>query len=139
MTTWTVLLVGATALHVGFQATVTVLVYPALARTAAEEWRVAHALHSRRITPLVVVVYAATLLAGVGSMLADPGSAALWVSVLGTALAFLVTATVAAPAHRRLGAGRDPAVIDRLLRADQLRLAGAGLALAGALAAALSR
>jgi len=138
VTTWEALLVAATGLHLGFQAAVTVLVYPALARAAEDDWHDTHALHSRRITPLVVVVYAAALVACVGSAYTDPRSAGVWVAVLGTALAFVVTALAAAPAHGRLGAGRDQVQLNRLLRADRFRLAGAALALTGALTWALA-
>ncbi|MBC2960774.1 hypothetical protein [Nocardioides deserti] len=55
------LLVGATALHAGFQLTVTALVYPRLAGTAPAAWSREHSRHSRTITPLVAVVYAAVL------------------------------------------------------------------------------
>ena len=49
----------AAALHAGFQVTVTVLVYPALAGRSAAEWSAAHTRHSRAITPVVAVVYGA--------------------------------------------------------------------------------
>ena len=39
---WVVALLAATAAHAGFQATVTLLVYPALARVAAADFASAH-------------------------------------------------------------------------------------------------
>jgi hypothetical protein len=54
----------AAALHAGFQATVTVLVYPVLGERTAAEWRAAHDRHSRAITPLVGAVYVALLVTG---------------------------------------------------------------------------
>jgi len=48
----------------------------------------------------------------------------------------LVTATAAAPTHGRLGRGRTPELVARLLVADRVRLGCAVLALAGAVVAA---
>ncbi len=60
-----VVLALVTTAHLGFQATVTVLVYPALAGLADEpSWARAHESHSRRITPLVAVLYPALVLSG---------------------------------------------------------------------------
>ena len=86
----------ASALHAGFQLTVTVLVYPALASRSSAEWVEAHARHSRAITPLVGLVYAA--LVGTGAWLVTTGpSPAAYVGLAGAAAALLVTATLAAP------------------------------------------
>ena len=126
--------VAASALHLGFQATVTTLVYPTLARVRAAHWRQAHDRHSRTIAPLVGVVYAALVGTGVWLMTVDRSPAAV-IAVAAAAATILVTAAVAAPAHRRL-TRRDDRVIDQLLRADRLRLAGAVIALAAALVAA---
>lgn len=129
-------LVAATALHAGFQLVVTLLVYPALAAVPEPSWADAHAAHSRRITPVVAVVYAGLLVAGALTVLADP-SPAQWGSVTLSGVAVLVTAAVAAPAHSRLGTGWDPAVMSRLLAGDRVRCAAAvmsaGVALTGAL------
>lgn len=132
---WSAALLGATAAHAGFQATVTLLVYPALARVTARDWSSAHALHSRRITPLVVVVYGALLVACAGAVVSSPTSIGVWVAVLGAAGTFLVTATAAAPTHGKLAAGRSDPLVARLLHADRLRLACALVALAGAVLA----
>lgn len=133
---WLVALVAATALHAGFQATVTVLVYPALALVPRHDWSRAHDLHSRTITPLVAVVYGAALIACVGAALSSPRSVTVWGAVLATAGVFAVTALVAAPTHDRLGQGRTDALVTRLLRADRARLVLALAALVSALAAA---
>jgi len=66
----------------------------------------------------------------------DP-SPGTWVALAGTAVAIMVTATVAAPLHGRLDT-RDPALLARLLAADRVRCVSACLALAGALGAALA-
>jgi len=137
------LLAGA-ALHAGFQAVVTLVVYPALAdagRTSPGTWAVVHAAHSRRVGVLVAPVYLAVLATwawvfvavGSGDL---PASPALVVSGLGSAVAGLTTAAVAGPTHARLGrAGPTAALLARLLRADRVRCAGAVLALLAALPA----
>ncbi|SDT39276.1 hypothetical protein SAMN04488543_4123 [Friedmanniella luteola] len=132
---WAVALLAATALHAGFQLTVTVLVYPVLAATPAAAWSGAHQRHARRITPLVGLVYLAVLVASAGALLTAPGPA-VRVAVAATAVALGLTAGVAAPLHGRLGAGRDAALLRRLLRADRLRSLAAVLALAAAAVAA---
>ena len=110
---------AATALHAGFQATVSTLVYPALARVPADRWSAEHDRHSRRITPLVGVVY--VLLAGcTGWLLAvDRGPWTYAGAVLALAVA-LVTGAGAAPVHGRL-TGPDPELVARLLRIDRVR------------------
>jgi len=70
-----VALLAATGVHAGFQAAVTLLAYPALADVPPADFPAAHDAHSRRITPLVAVVYAAALVACVGAVLTHPGSA----------------------------------------------------------------
>jgi hypothetical protein len=117
---------AATALHLGFQLTVTLVVYPALAR--AEVWERAHAAHTRTITPLVAVVYAA-LVGSAGWVLAA-GDAGGWtfVAVAAAGVSVLVTALVAGPAHGRLASGRDAGLLHRLLVADVVRTAAAAAA-----------
>ena len=61
---WPDLLLASTGLHAGFQATVTLLVYPALAEVPPERWHDAHQRHSRRIVPLVGLVYVSLALRG---------------------------------------------------------------------------
>jgi hypothetical protein len=137
MPDWDVALVGATALHAGFQLTVTVVVYPALAasgREAPGSWTQVHGLHSRRIAPLVAVVYGAALVACVGTVLSGPSYAG-WLAVGGTAAALAVTAARAAPLHGRLERGPDPALLRSLIVADRLRLLAALVALVAAVLA----
>jgi hypothetical protein len=133
---WPVVLLAATALHAGFQLTVTVLVYPVLAATPTGDWSSVHRRHSRRITPLVGVVYLAVLVAAAGALLTAPRGA-VGVAVGATAVALGLTAALAAPLHGRLGAGRDEDLIRRLLRADRLRSAAALVALVAAALAVL--
>jgi hypothetical protein len=120
----------ATALHAGFQATVTVLVYPVLADRHPAEWRAAHERHSRAIVPLVGLVYLALVVTG-GFLAASGPGVAGWVALLLTVAALATTAVAAAPAHGRL-AERDDALVARLLVADRCRCA---LAVLGAVAA----
>ena len=106
-------LIAAGGLHLGFQAVVTVVVYPALATTRPADWADVHAAHSRRI-----------------SLVVGP----LYVAVAGHTVAAGATALSAAPTHGRLGrTGPDPRDIARLLRADRVRLAGTVVAFAAAL------
>jgi hypothetical protein len=58
---WTAALLASTALHAGFQLTVTLVIYAALAGVQPDQWVAAHARHSRRITPPVALVYGAAL------------------------------------------------------------------------------
>jgi tetrahydromethanopterin S-methyltransferase subunit E len=128
-------LLAAAAAHLGFQATVTAVVYPALARVPAPQWMDAHRAHSRAITPVVAAVYGSLLLTGAWALWSGP-SPWTWLTLTATAAAMLVTAVAAAPAHGRLGAGHDPRHIRFLLRADRLRTLTAAIALVAALAAA---
>ena len=127
-------LLAATAVHFGFQATVTAIVYPALARVPAARWADDHRAHSRGITPVVAVVYLGLLASGAWALLSGPGAWTL-VAVAAAAVAMLVTAGFAAPAHGRLGRRHDPERIGKLLRVDRVRAAAAAVALAAALLA----
>ena len=129
-----VALLAAAAAHAGFQLTVTALVYPALARVPPGRWAAAHAAHSRAITPLVVLVYGVLAVTGGWALLSGPDPWT-WAALAALAVAGLTTAFAAAPAHGRLAAGHDPALIRRLLRADRIRAVAAVLAVTAAAAA----
>jgi len=130
----------AAALHAGFQLTVTVLVYPALARVPAQDWAPAHARHSRAITPLVGLCYGALAVTAGWALLDAPRSPALVVALACVAGSVLTTATSAAPTHGRLGrSGPTSALLRRLLVADRVRAAfavGAAVAAVAAVTAA---
>ncbi|MGK5683526.1 hypothetical protein [Actinoplanes sp. URMC 104] len=132
MTSARIALLATAAAHLGFQATVTAVVYPALARVPAAQWAAAHRAHTRAITPVVVVVYGSLLVACGWALWSGP-DAATWVAIAATGAAMAVTAFAAAPAHGRLGHGHDPERLRRLLRADRLRAAAAAVALVAAL------
>jgi len=128
-------LLAAVAVHAGFQATVTALVYPALFR--AQDWDTAHAAHTRAITPLVGVVYVSLVVSCVWvevDGIRGPGTV---LALAGVALSLTTTALFAGPLHGRLARGRDRRLVHALRMADAVRCAGAVLALAGALPAAL--
>ncbi|MGI3785202.1 MAG: hypothetical protein ACRYG2_30970, partial [Janthinobacterium lividum] len=120
MPLWSVVLLAATALHAGFQLTVTTLVYPALARLARPDFARAHGAHSRAIVPLVALVYGAVVVASVGAVVEDRTSVLAWSAAVATAVALVVTAVRAAPLHGRLGRlGPEPDLVRELLRADR--------------------
>ena len=167
---WGAALLAATALHAGFQLTVSTVVYPALADLARRSpgdsapgrpassspdpagpdpagagpteaaqapaqstWQRAHAAHSRRIGPLVGVVYPVLALAVAGRLRAGPDLPTVLAATC-SAAAVGLTATVAAPLHGRLGPGPEPHLVHRLLVADRGRSAFAVAALLAALA-----
>ena len=109
----------AAAAHAGFQATVTLVVYPTLSHVRAAHWRQAHDRHSGYIWPLVAVLYAALAATGAWWLLTD-WSVLAAVAVALAGLAVLVTAVGAAPLHRRL-VKRDDVLLARLLDTDRVR------------------
>jgi hypothetical protein len=120
-----------TAVHFGFQATVTAIVYPALARTPPPQWTIAHQAHTRAITPVVAVVYGMLALSGGWALLSGPR---FWtLAALIAVVATVLTTTLAARLHGCLAAGHDDGLIRRLLRVDRVRAATAALALVAAL------
>jgi hypothetical protein len=129
-------LVAASALHLGFQVTVTAVVYPALVRVPPEQWSVAHRAHSSAITPVVGLVYGSVVAAGAWALRSRPTGWTI-ASLAGATLAVSTTALVAAPAHQRLAGARDSALIRRLLRADRIRTAAAAIAVLAAARSAL--
>ncbi|GAB2571943.1 hypothetical protein [Microlunatus antarcticus] len=136
---WSVALVVATALHAGFQLTVTALVYPALARVDGPGFARAHDLHSRGIVPLVGLVYGVVVVSAVGAVVTHPTSFLAWAAALSSAVALATTAFRAAPLHGRLGRrGPEPDLVRALLRADRVRTTFAVLAVVPAVALALS-
>lgn len=132
-------LLAVAAGHAGFQLTVTVLVYPALAAARPEEWEVVHARHSRRITPLVVLAYGGLVLAGAWALTAGPLRPLLVLTLVAAGATVVVTGVSAAPLHGRLGReGPRPELLRRLLVADRVRAVLAVLVLLLALATSLT-
>ena len=130
---WLLLVAAA---HLGFQLTVDLVVYPALGDVGADAWPAAHDRHSRRIVPLVALLYPALVLLLAWTVVAEPGEAGSWVALAGGLLAVVTTAAVAAPVHGRLsrvGAAERAHLVRRLDRADRVRTVGAVACVAGAL------
>jgi hypothetical protein len=127
--------VAAASAHAGFQATVTLVVYPTLSHVRSAHWRQAHDRHSQEIRPLVAVAYLALVATGAWWLATDWSWLAVVAFVL-AALSMAVTLVLAAPLHRKL-VRRDDATLDRLLGVDRVRtllaFAAAGVAIAALL------
>jgi hypothetical protein len=129
----TLLLVAAG--HLGFQLTVSLVVYPALGDVADEAWPAAHARHARRIAPLVGALYVPLVVALAWTAVTEPQAAGTWLALVGGALSVLTTAAIAAPLHGRLAAvpaGERTELLGDLGRVDLIRTAGAVVCLLGA-------
>ena len=99
-----------TAAYAGFQWTVQVLVYRQFPGVPREAFPDHEAAHSRRISPLVGVLFGACALSTAGLLAVRPDGVPLAGIVVSAALfatVLVVTATLAVPEHRRLGAGFD--------------------------------
>ena len=131
---WLLLVAAA---HVGFQLTITWVVYPALGEVPPDTWSQAHARHSRRMVPLVAVLYLPLAGLLVWAALAHTGDPGAWLAVAGGVLSMGTTAAVAAPVHGQLGGAvsrEDRARLTRrLMSADRVRAVGALLCVAGSL------
>lgn len=130
--TWLLL---AAAAHLGFQLTVAAVVYPALREVGDEAWSGAHERHSRRIAPLVGVLYVPLVIALAWVAATEPQATGTWLALVGGALSVLTTAVLAAPLHGRLAtvpAVERAELLDTLGRVDLVRTAGAVLCLVGA-------
>jgi len=110
---------AAASAHAGFQATVTLVVYPTLSHVRSAHWRQAHDRHVHDVRPLVAVLYLALVATAVW-WLADDWSAVAVVAVVLALLSMAVTAVLAAPLHRRL-VKREDATVARLLAVDRWR------------------
>ncbi|HEX5919265.1 MAG TPA: hypothetical protein VFY76_15500, partial [Nocardioides sp.] len=100
-----------------------------------EAWSAAHERHSRRIAPLVGVLYVLLVAALTWTTATEPTAAGTWLALLGGALAVLTTAVLAAPMHGRLAtvpAAERPELLGALGRADLVRTLGAAVCLLGA-------
>jgi hypothetical protein len=131
-TTWLLLVAAA---HLGFQLTVAVVVYPALREVGDEAWPGAHARHSRRIAPLVGLLYVPLVLALAWATASEPHAGGTWLALAGGALSVVTTAVLAAPMHGRLAtvpAAERPELLGALGRADLIRTVGAVVCLVGA-------
>ena len=120
--------------HFGFQAVVTVVVYPALFEVSQADWRDRHSAHSRRIAFVVVPVYVAVISTLAWTLSSRGWSLALLVAICAILLVLLTTSLVAAPLHKTLARdGLTPKLKQRLQRTDAIRFGGAALACAAAI------
>jgi hypothetical protein len=126
---------AAASAHAGFQATVTLIVYPTLSHVRAAHWRQAHDRHTQEVRPLVAVAYLALAATGAWWLAVDWSTLA-GVAVVLAGLSVAVTAVLAAPLHRKL-VRRDDAALARLLGVDKARtvlaFGAAGVAIAALL------
>lgn len=126
--TWWQLLLLAAGAHAGLELVVHLVVYPALADTAAGEdahARAGHERHMRRMAVAVAPVYGLLVVGATAVVLT--GRSTLSVVAAGVVLATLaVTALLAVPAHeavlRATGPAARAAAHRRLARADLARL-----------------
>jgi hypothetical protein len=124
------------AVHLGFQVTVDLVVYPALGDVSPDQWAASHERHSRRIAPVVAVIYPSLVLALGWTAATEPAAAGTWLAVVGGVSSIVTTATVAVPIHGRLSAApaaHRQVLLRRLDRADRVRTVGALACAAGAL------
>lgn len=129
---WLLLVAAA---HLGFQLTVDLVVYPALGEVGPERWGSAHAGHSRRITPVVALVYVPLVLVLGWALVDRPDAVGTWLALAGGLLSVATTAAVAAPTHGRLSsvdADERAVLLARLSRADRVRTLGAVVCVVGA-------
>ena len=128
------------AVHLGFQLTVDLVVYPALGEAPEDRWDEVHTRHSRRIAPLVGLLYVPLVLLLGWALAVEPRAEGAWLAAAGGELAVVTTAGLAAPMHGRLSAvpaAERPDLLRALGRADRIRTVAAGVCLAGAVLLAL--
>jgi hypothetical protein len=124
----------ATGVHLGFQAVVTIVVYPGLLNLAPDDWERGHDAHTRRMIIVVIPVYAAVAIALGWALATVCCSLALFVTTGAVLVVGVTTALVAAPIHHLLSVdGRTQKLIRDLRRADTVRLIGAFVACGAAL------
>ena len=127
-------LILATGVHLGFQAVVTIVVYPGLLNLAPGDWDRGHAAHTRHMIIVVIPVYAAVAITLGWSLATACCSPALFVTTGAILIVFATTAIVAAPIHHLLSVRGPTQKLTRdLRRADAVRLIGAAVACGAAL------
>jgi len=124
----------ATGVHLGFQAVVSIVVYPGLLNLAPDDWERGHAAHTRRMIIVVIPVYAAVAVALGWALATVCCSPALIITTGAVVIVGVTTALVAAPIHHLLSVdGPTQKLIRDLRRADTFRLIGAAVACGAAL------
>jgi hypothetical protein len=122
-TGWLLVHLVCTAALAGVGWTVQLVVYPAFALVGPQRWTAYHARHSRAITRVVALPWAAQAVS-TAALLLWPASGGRFASLGLAALALvtvLVTVASAVPAHGRLGEGFRGEELHRLLRANLVR------------------
>lgn len=127
--TWTAsAFVVATALYAGFQWTIRMVVYPQFSGVGSADFVAYERAHQRRVSVTVGPLFAALVVA-TGALIAWPPAGVPWWSLAVAVVLLMVilgmTALLAVPLHRRLGAGFEAASHRRLLAVDSVRLAAA--------------
>jgi len=120
-------LVAATWLHAGFQLVVTLVVYPAFPEVRAEDWRRHHGAHSRRITPVVVLVYGLVVATCAWTVARGLSDVVTVLAVASSGVTLLVTGMLAGPAHRRLTTERTTGNLAALRWSDRVRCTTASI------------
>jgi len=136
-----VALLVVSALYLGFQWTIRIVVYPQFALVGPAEFTAYERMHQRRVSIAVGPLFAGLAVTAVGVLARPPSGAPRWAGVLAAALVaglLAVTGLLAVPLHRRLGVGFERAAHRRLLMVDSLRLALAAALTVTALALAVS-
>jgi hypothetical protein len=119
----------ASAVYLGFQATIRLLVYPQLAGVPQPQFRAFERAHQARVTVLVAPLFVALVVSALAVVLLPPPGAPhvlVLSALLPTAVILALTGLGAVPQHRRLSRGFDPQAHRRLLSVDTVRLLAAG-------------
>lgn len=117
---------AATSAYAGFQWTVRAVVYPQLANVPGPAFVAYLAAYQRRVTHLVIPLFAALLVTtALVAVRPDINAGARVLGVTLLAVVLGTTALSAVPAHRRLSEGWDVGAHQRLLRADTVRVVAA--------------
>jgi hypothetical protein len=112
---------AATAAMVGLIWTVQLVVYPLFRTIGPEEFAVAHALHTKRVSVVLALFAPLEVLSAVALVLQGPEGVSdllLWSGLALLAIVWGLTLILSVPAHTALGAGQDLEIINRLIRTN---------------------
>lgn len=117
---------AATWFMVGLIWVVQLVHYPGFRHVASDDFVAFEEMHTRRMGQVLAVPAAAEAVTGGALLWARPDGVPLGLVLLGGALlaaAWLTTLLVQVPMHRRLAAGKDDGVIERLVETNWWRTA----------------
>ena len=121
------------AAYAGFQWTIRALVYPQFALVPSSGFPAYERRHQQRVARVVGPLFAGQAVTTGWLLVTRPTSAPVLLGAACLAVVLVVTGLFAVPLHRRLDAGWDAVVHQRLLRVDSVRVlaatAGTGAAL----------